>query len=115
MSEFPITPTNSSPVVANTRKSRRMERIIHRLLLAWVLLLGAVIGTQVLPFSGSARLGYGLFWVVALTSPIVVVLLSLHVARGLRAAFYRVRVLRRAAKWTRKEPPTPWSGEEWDK
>ena len=111
---FPSPRPNSSPVVVKTRKGRRMERIIHRLLLAWVLLLGAVIGTQVLPFSGSAQLGYGLFLVVAFTSPIVVVLLPLHVVRGLRAAFYRVRVLRRAAKWTRKEPPTSWPGEEWD-
>jgi len=91
-----------------------MERIIHRLLLAWVLLLSTVILTQVLPFPGSARLGYWLFWVVALTSPVVVVLLFLHVVRGLRAAFYRLRVLWRAARWKRKEPPTPWPGEEWD-
>jgi hypothetical protein len=91
-----------------------MERIIYRLLLAWVLLLGAIILTQVLPFPGSAQLGYWLLLVVALTSPVVVVLLFLHVVWGLRTAFYRLRVLRRAARWTRKEPPTPWPGEEWN-
>jgi len=91
-----------------------MERMMHRLLLAWALLWGAGILTQVLPFPGSARLGYWLFGVVALTSPVVLVLLFLHVALGLRAVLYRLRVLRRAVKWQRKAPRTRWPEEEWD-
>lgn len=90
-----------------------MERTIHRLLLAWVLLLSAVILAQEFPFPGSARLSYWLFVVVALTSPVVVVLLFVHVGRGLRAAFYRLRVLRRAARWPRKGPRAPWPGKGW--
>lgn len=91
-----------------------MERIIRWLLLAWVLLLGAGILTQVLPFSGSVRLGYWFFVVVALTSPVAILLLFLQVVLGLRAAFYRLRVLRRAVRWKRKEPRTRWTEEEWD-
>lgn len=91
-----------------------MERITRKLLLTWVLLLGAYLLTQVFPFSGSARLGYWLLLVVALTSPVVVLLLFLRVGVGLREALYRLRVLRRAAKWKRKEPRVPWTGERWD-
>ena len=72
--------------------------MIHKLLLAWVLLLGASLLTQVFPFSGSARLGYWFLLVVALTSPVVIVLLFFVVVLGLREAFYRLRVLRRAVK-----------------
>jgi CBS-domain-containing membrane protein len=91
-----------------------MERMMHRLLLAWALLWGACILTQVLPFPVSARLGYWFFLVVVLTSPVVLVLVFLHVVLGLREAFYRLRVLRRAVKWKRKEPRTRWPEEEWD-
>ncbi len=91
-----------------------MERIICKLLLTWVVLLGACLLTQVFPFSGSARLGYWLLLVVALTSPVVVLLLFWRVGLGLREAFYRLRVLRRAARWKRKEPRAPWTGKGWD-
>ena len=91
-----------------------MERIIRKLLLTWVLLLGTCLLTQVLPFPGSTRLGYWLLLVITLTSPVVVWLLFLHVGLGLRAALYRLRVLRRAAKWKHKEPRTRWPEEEWD-
>ena len=91
-----------------------MERISRKLLLTWVLLLGTCLLTQVLPFPGSIRLGYWCFLVVALTSPVVILLLFWTVVLGLCEAVYRVRVLRRAAKWKRKEPQAPWPGEEWD-
>jgi hypothetical protein len=89
-----------------------MERITHRLLLAWVLLWGASIFTQVLPFPGSARLGYWFFVVVVLTSPVIIVLQFLSVVLGLCEALHRLCVLRRAVKWKRKEPRAPWPGEE---
>ena len=91
-----------------------MERIIRKLLLAWVLLLGALLLTQVLPLPGGARLGYGLVWVVMLTSPVVALLIFWLLGIRMREILHRVRVLRRAMKWKRKTPLTPWPGEEWD-
>jgi hypothetical protein len=86
----------------------KSERIIRRLLLVWLLLLAGVLLTQVYPFSGSARLGYWLLVVVALGSPVVALLLLWLIGLRLREAFYRVRVLRRAARWKRKAPLGFW-------
>lgn len=58
-------------------------------------------------------MNYWLLLVIALTSPLVVLLLFLHMVLRLRAAFYRLCVLRRAAKWKLKEPRTRWPKEEW--
>ncbi len=80
----------------------RSERVIYSLLIAWLLLLGGVLLTQVHPFSGSARLGYWLLVVVALGSPVVALLLLWLMGLRLWEAFSRLRVLRRAAKWKRK-------------
>ena len=90
-----------------------MARIICKLLITWLLLLGALLLTQLLPLPGGVRLGDGLGWAVALTSPVVVLLLLIVVRLRLRQVFCRLRVLRRAARWQRKEPPTPWPGEGW--
>jgi len=81
---------------------------MRRLLLAWLLLLAGVLLTQVRPFSGSVRLGYWLLVVVALGSPVVALLLLWLTGLRLREAFYRLRVLRRAAKWKRKLPLGSW-------
>ncbi len=91
----------------------KSEPIIRRLLLAWLLPLGGVLLTQALPFPGSTRLGYWLMVVVALGSPVVILLLLWVVGLGLRNAFYRLRVLRRAARWKRKVPPADWFEEGW--
>lgn len=82
----------------------KSEWVIRRLLSSWLLLLGGVLLTQAYPFAGSARLGYWLVVVVALGSPIVALLLLWLMGLRLREARYRVRVLRRAAKWKRKVP-----------
>lgn len=101
---------------ANRNRRRRpdpkSERLIRRLLLAWLLLLGGTLLTQVFPFPGSARLGYGLVVAVALGSPVVGLLLLWWVGLGLRDAYYRLRMLRRAAKWRRQAPSDAWLEEE---
>ncbi len=86
----------------------KSERVIRRILLVWLLLLAGVLLTQVRPFLGSAWLGYWLLVVVALGSPVVALLLLLLMGLRLREAFYRLRVLRRAAKWKRKVPCGSW-------
>jgi len=116
MSRRPFTdPTLAAQATTRRRRSRRAsksEQLIHRLLLAWLLLLGALLLTQVLPFPGSARLGYWLIVAVALGSPVVALLLLWWVGLGLRDAYHRLRVLRRAAKWSRPAPSDAWL-EEW--
>jgi hypothetical protein len=92
-----------------------MAQIIRKLLIAWLLLLGALLLTQALPLPAGARLGYGLMWVVALTSPVAAGLLLWLAAVRLRMALYRLRVLRRAARWKGQAPPTPCIREEWGK
>lgn len=86
--------------------------MIRKLLLAWLLLLGALLLTQVLPPPAGARLGYGLVWVVALCSPVVALLILWLVGLRIREALHRLRVLRRAAKWKRQQPLPPWTGPE---
>ena len=95
------------------RPERKSERLIRRLLLAWLLLLGGTLLTQAFPFPGSAQLGYGLVVAVALGSPVVGLLLLWWVVLGLYDAYYRLRVLRRAAKWSRQVPSDAWMDEEW--
>jgi hypothetical protein len=87
---------------------KKSERIVRRLLAAWLLLLGGVLLTQWRPFPGSTRLGYWLLVAVSLGSPMVALLLLWLLGARLRELCYRVRVLRRAAKWKRKEPPATW-------
>ena len=91
----------------------KSERIIRRLLLAWLLLLGGVLLTQAFPFPGSTRLGYWLLVAVALGSPVVAGLILWLMGLRLREAFHRLRVLRRAAKWKRKERSDAWALEDW--
>jgi hypothetical protein len=92
----------------------KSEPIIRRLLIAWLLLLGGALLTQAFPFPGSTRLGYWLVVAVALGSPVVALLLFWLMGQDLRRFFYRLRVLRRAAKWKRTEPPTSsWFKQEW--
>ena len=79
-----------------------MERIIRKLLLAWVLLLGAQLLTQVLTLPGGARLGHGLVWVLMLTSPIVAGLILWLLVLMMRETLHRLRVLRRARHWRRQ-------------
>ena len=81
-----------------------MERIIRKLLLAWLLLLGALLLTQVLPLPGGAQLSLGLVWVVALTSPVVALLILWLLGIRLRETLHRARVLWRARHWRRKRP-----------
>ncbi len=94
------------------RQTSKSERLIRRLLLAWLLLLGALLLTQAFPFPGSARLGYGMLVAVALGSPVAALLLLWWVAIGLRDAYHRLRVLRRAAKWYCQAPSDDWLNEE---
>ena len=96
--------------------STKSERVIRRLLSTWLLLLAGVLLTQVRSFSGSPRLGYWLLVVVALGSPIVALLLLWLMGLRLRETFYRLRVLRRAAKWKRKAPASsgPLKQPDWD-
>ena len=96
-------PSRLVPATANPYTYRQMERIIRKLLLAW-LLLGALYLTQVLPLPGGARLGLGLVWVVALTSPVVALLILWLLGIRLRETLHRVRVLWRARHWRRKRP-----------
>jgi len=91
-----------------------MERIIRKLLLAWVLLLAALYLTQVLPLPGGARLGLGLVWVVALTSPVVALLILWLLGIRLRETLHRARVLWRARYWRRKRPADDsWMDTTW--
>jgi hypothetical protein len=77
-----------------------MERLIHRLLLVWLALLaGLLLSQQFAP-----RLSYGLLVAVAFGSPVVVVLLLGRVVLGLRQAWHRALVLRRAGRWRREKP-----------
>ena len=76
-----------------------MERIIRKLLLAWLVLLGTLLLAQVVPLPGGAGLSYGLIWVVALTSPVAALLILWLMGFRLREALHRLRVLRRAARW----------------
>ena len=91
----------------------KSEPLVRRLMLAWLLPLGGVLLTQALPFPGSARLGYWFMVVVALGIPVVILLLLWVVGLGLANTCYRLRVLRRAAKWQRPAPPTDWFEEGW--
>jgi hypothetical protein len=79
-----------------------MERIIRKLLVAWLLLLGALLLTQVPPLPGGARLGYGLVWVVMLTSPVVALLILWLLGLKMCETLHRLRVLWRARHWRRK-------------
>lgn len=82
-----------------------MERLIHRLLLVWLVLLGSLLLSQRL----APGLSHGLLVAVACGSPLVVLLLLWRVALGLRDAVRRLLVLRRAAKWRWKKPdPGQW-------
>jgi hypothetical protein len=90
-----------------------MERIIRKCLLAWLLLLGAQLLTQVLPLPGGAQLGYGLVWMVILTSPLVALLIVWLLGLMIRETLHRLRVLRRATKWKRNLPLLYWNGEDW--
>lgn len=91
----------------------KSERISRRLLLAWLLLLGGVLLTQAFPFPGSTRLSYWLIVPVGLGSPVVAGLILWLMGLRLREAFHRLRVLRRAAKWKRKEPANAWIMDDW--
>ncbi|NML67132.1 hypothetical protein HHL22_18155 [Hymenobacter sp. RP-2-7] len=112
----PFTPASVAVQVAarNRRRGRqsKSERVIHRLLLAWVLLLGGLLLLQAYPFPGSAQLSYWLVVAVALGSPVVAGLLLWLAGLGLRSAYHQLRVLRRAAQWTRQEPSDEWLNEE---
>ena len=77
-----------------------MERLIRRLLLAWLILLGALLLSQRV----APQLSYGLLVAVAWGCPVVVVLLFWRVVLGLRESWHRFKVLRRAAKWRREKP-----------
>lgn len=91
----------------------KSERLIRRLLLAWLLLLGSIWLTQVVPFPGSTRLSYWLVLAVAVSCPLVAGLLLWLMGLHLREVLHRVRVLRRAAKWKRKPPCDAWFEEDW--
>lgn len=85
-----------------------MERIIRRLLIAWLLLLGSVL---VAHHCGYARLAYWLVWPVALGTPVVAVLLLWLEALRLPEIWHRIRVLWRARHWRR--PARSWNLDEW--
>jgi hypothetical protein len=89
-----------------------MERMIRKLLLVWLVLLGVLLLAQVVPLPGGAGLSYGLIWVVALTSPVAALLILWLMGFRLREVLYRLRVLRRAARWKWRKPPTVWPGEK---
>ncbi|MBF9219696.1 hypothetical protein [Hymenobacter ruricola] len=89
--------------------SLQMERLLHRLLLAWLALLAALL----LSLRFAPALSYGLLLAVAIGCPVVVGLLLGLVALGLRGAWRRARVLRRAAKWRREQPDNrEWLGRD---
>lgn len=79
-----------------------MERTIRRLLLGW---LGLLPSAALAYRYGYDRLAYWLLWPVALGSPLVVVLLLWLLVLRLREVWHRVRVLRRARHWQRKQAP----------
>ncbi|WP_022822867.1 hypothetical protein [Hymenobacter norwichensis] len=79
-----------------------MERIIRLLLIGWLLLLGGVLLAY---HYGYSLLAYRLLWAVAIGSPAVVLALLVRVGLGLRDAWHRVRVLRRARRWRRRQQP----------
>jgi len=54
-------------------------------------------------------------WAVAIGSPIVVLLLLAHAVLGLREAWHRVRVLRRARHWRRQRAAdNRWKETQWE-
>jgi hypothetical protein len=77
-----------------------MERLIRRLLIVWLLLLGGVLLAY---HYGYSPLAYRLLWAVAIGSPVVGLLLLARVVLGLRNAWHRARVLRRARRWRHKQ------------
>ncbi len=77
-----------------------MERLIRRLLLVWLALLAGLLLSQQL----APQLSYSLLVAVAAGSPVVAGLLLWRVVLGLREAWHRFRVLRRAGKWRRAKP-----------
>jgi hypothetical protein len=83
-----------------------MERIIRLLLIGWLLLLSGVL---VAYHYGYPLLAYRLLWAVAIGSPAVVLALLVRVGLGLRDAWHRVQVLRRARRWRNpQEPDDRW-------
>ncbi|WP_161599490.1 hypothetical protein [Hymenobacter nivis] len=89
-----------------------MERLIRRLLMVWLLLLGGVLLAYHLGYSS---LAYPLMWAVAIGSPIVVLLLLAHTVLGLREVWHRVQALRRARHWRRKpKADNRWMDTQWE-
>jgi len=88
-----------------------MERLIHRLLIGWLLLLGGVLLAY---HCGYSALAYRLFWAVAIGSPIVALLLLAHAVLRLREAWHQMRVLRRARHWRRQRgADNRWMETQW--
>lgn len=88
-----------------------MERTIRRVLIAWLSLIGGAVLTQQVPFPGSRRLGYWLLAAVVSGIPVVMAGCLWLAGLGLQDALWRIRVLRRAAKW--KWPRRREHAEDW--
>jgi hypothetical protein len=116
MSRRPFSdPLSAAQFASRNRRPRReatSKRLINRLLSAWLLLIGAVLLTQAFPFPGSTHIGYWLMVGIVLGIPLLALLTLWLMSIELREAFHRLRVLRRAAKWKRKEPSTSWLEED---
>lgn len=114
--------SDPSWVAQSATRSRRPERnakskrLLNRLLLGWLGLLGGVLLMQACPFLGSTRIGGWLLVALVLGMPLgSLLMLWLVLSLELREAYQRVRVLRRAAKWKPKEPSTAWLEQEWNR
>jgi hypothetical protein len=89
-----------------------MERLIRRLLALWLLLIG---GMLLAYHCGYSTLAYFLIWAVAIGSPVAGLLLLAHVVLGLREAWHRVRVLRRARHWQpKRKVDNRWMDTQWE-
>jgi len=91
--------SNPSWAAQSATRSRRPERnakskrLLHRLLLGWLGLLGGVLLTQALPFPGSTHIGVWLMVATVLGLPLLMLLTLWLMSLELREAFRRVRVL----------------------
>ena len=96
-------------------RDAKSKRLVNRLFLGWLALLGGVLLTQACPFPGSTQIGCWLLAALALGIPLVALLMLWLMSLELREAFQRIRVLRRAAKWKPKELSTAWLEQEWSR
>jgi len=78
-----------------------MERLIYRIRLLWVLLLGGALLTQ---YVGWSKLAYWFFVPVVVGLPLMLLAMLRELVLQARHIWWRIQRLRRARKWKRERP-----------